>query len=46
MWFFREDLNVNFSDDDVACGSAKVVDPNASQNIQTKNEQVLIYILQ
>lgn len=41
--FFRDDLNVNFSDDD-ASSSAKVVDPNAFQNIQTKNEQVLIYI--
>lgn len=40
---FSDDFNVNFSDDD-ASSSAKVVNPNVFQNIQTKTEQVMIYV--
>lgn len=41
MVFFRDELNVKFSDTD-ACNSAEVVDPNALQNIQTKDEKVMM----
>lgn len=39
--FFRDEFNVKFSDNN-ACSSAKVVDPNAFQNTQTKDEKVMM----
>lgn len=39
--FFRDKLNVKFSDKN-ACSSAKVVDPIAFQNTQTKDEKVMM----
>lgn len=40
-FFFRDKLTVKFSDND-ACCSAKVVDSNAFQNIQTKDKKVMM----
>lgn len=39
--FFRDELTVKFSDND-ACCSAKVVDSNALQKIQTKDKKVMM----
>lgn len=39
--FYRDELTVKFSDND-ACCSAKVVDSNALQNIQTKDKKVMM----
>lgn len=41
MGFFRDEFNVKFSDND-ACSSAKVVDPNAFQNMHTKDVKVMM----
>lgn len=41
MGFSRGELTVKFSDND-ACCSAKVVDSNALQNIQTKDKKVMM----